>query len=143
MLIECPKCSKPNNLNLPEAKCGSCSESLSAHTYKRTKMAFGSVILAIGAGAFGMHKLDAYIHHNRYSIADEYAILDLCTNGFSGSTTSHLYSMKKDDCICALEQVQKSYSSSELVKQQTAFLTSFERSALDCRKARTSLSQSY
>ena len=82
MLIKCPDCSKPNDLNLDtQVKCGHCKEPLTGYTYGKIKKSMGAIVVAFGVGVIGTKELVNYKGHmDRYSITDEYAIIEMCLN---------------------------------------------------------------
>lgn len=141
MLIKCPNCSKSNNLNLDaKINCGHCKEPLTGHTYGKIKKSVGAIVVAFGVGVVGTKQLIDYKGYtDRYSIKNEYAILDMCLNSSQRPLASYQYASKRDDCICALEEVQKSFNVVDYNKDTDKYLAAFESAAKQCKLTRTSL----
>jgi len=144
MLIKCPECSKANDLKLEAAvSCGHCRTQLTGHSYARVKRSIGTIVLAVGAGAFATKKAGDYLNYtNRYSIHDEYAIVEMCLHSSQRPLATYQYTAKRDDCICALDRVQNSRTVSDFNKDTSSYLAVFEAAAGICRTSRTSLSGS-
>lgn len=142
MLIKCPSCSKSNSLNLDtQVNCGHCKEPLTGHIYGKIKKTLGTVVVALGVGAIGTKELLDYKGYmDRYSIANEYAIIEMCLNSSQQPLASHAYSGKRDDCTCALGKVQKSFKVVDFNKNTDKYLAAFESAARQCKLTRTSLS---
>ncbi|HBP5558620.1 TPA: hypothetical protein L6B75_10200 [Pseudomonas aeruginosa] len=77
---------------------------------------------------------------DRYSIKNEYAIIEMCLNSSQQPLASYQYSGKRDDCICALGEVQKSFKVIDFNQDNDKYLAAFELAARQCKLARTSLS---
>lgn len=142
MLIKCPDCSKPNDLNLDtQVKCGHCKEPLTGYTYGKIKKSMGAVVVAFGVGVIGTKELVNYKGHmDRYSITDEYAIIEMCLNSSQQPLANYQYAGKRDDCICALGTVQKSSKVADFNKNTNKYLAAFESAARQCKDTRMSLS---
>lgn len=141
MLIKCPSCSKPNDLNLDaKINCGHCKEPLSGHSYGKIKKSIGAVVMAFGVGVVGTKQLSDYKGYtDRYSIKNEYAIIEMCLNSSRQPLASNQYTDKRDDCICALGEVQKTYKVMDFNNNTDKYLAAFESAARQCRLTRTSL----
>lgn len=142
MLIKCPGCSKSNELNLDsQVNCGHCKEPLTGHTYGKIKKSVGAVVMAFGVGVIGTKELFDYKGYmDRYSISNEYAIIEMCLNSSQQPLTSYAYTGKREDCICALDKVQKSFKVMDFNKNTREYLAAFELAASQCKLTRTSLS---
>lgn len=142
MLIKCPGCSKSNELNLDaRVICGHCKEPLTGHIYGKIKKSVGAVVLAFGVGVIGTKELVDYKGYmDRYSISNEYAIIEMCLNSSQQPLASYAYAGKRDDCICALGMVQKTFKVMDFNKNTDKYLAAFESAARKCKLTRTSLS---
>lgn len=141
MLIKCPGCSKSNDLNLnAQINCGHCKEPLTGHTYGKVKKSVGAVVVAFGVGVVGTKQLFDYKGYtDRYSIKSEYAILEMCLNSSQQPLASYQYASKRDDCICALGEVQKSFKVVDINNDTDGYLAAFESAARQCKLTRNSL----
>ena len=140
MLIKCPSCSKPNDLKLEaEVNCGHCKKALSGHTYGRVKKSVAAVVIAFSAGTLVTKKVSDHYHAQRYSIQNEYAIVDICLNGSPQVLGRYQYQGKKEDCICALGEVQKKYGVKDFNENTSQYLAAFDTAARSCKASRTSL----
>ncbi|KAF1053706.1 MAG: hypothetical protein GAK43_01262 [Stenotrophomonas maltophilia] len=139
MEIVCPKCSKPNGLEL-DAQCAHCQEALNGHRYGRVKKTTGVVALAFAAGVIGTKKLVDYkgLTH-RYSIKTEYSLISLCLNGAQASLAGPSYRSKAEDCTCALSVVQETQPANSYNDQPRQFMAAFENAAMNCRSQRLEL----
>ncbi len=142
MLIKCPGCSKSNDLNLStQVNCGHCKEPLTGHTYGKIKKSVGAVVVAFGVGVIGTKELvDHKGYMDRYSITNEYAIIDMCLSSSQRPLDSYKYAGKRDDCICALGAVQKTFKVKDFNENTDKYLAAFESAARQCKHTRTSLS---
>lgn len=142
MFIKCPACSKNNNLNLENVSCGGCKATLSGHYYGKIKASVGTAVIALGVGMFATAKVAGYAGLNdRYSIESEYAIVEMCVSGSQRPLATSAYLGKKDDCACALREVQKNYKVKDFNEQTYKYLAAFDQAAKQCRASRTSLRQ--
>ncbi|NWB27917.1 hypothetical protein [Pseudomonas gingeri] len=140
MYIKCPGCSKTNDLNLDNINCGSCKATLSGFTYGKIKKSVGTAVVALSVGAFATAKLGGYAGLNdRYSIESEYAIIDMCVNTSQRPLATSAYAGKKDDCTCALREVQKKYKVKDFNAETNKYLAAFENAARQCQNSRLSL----
>lgn len=140
MFIKCPACSKNNNLNLDNVNCGSCKAALSGHHYGKIKASVGTAVIALGVGVFATAKVGGYAGLNdRYSIESEYAIVEMCVSASQRPLATSAYLGKKNDCTCALREVQKDYKVKDYNEQTEKYLAAFEKAAKQCRTSRTSL----
>ena len=142
MLIKCPGCSKSNDLNLgAKVNCGHCKAPLTGHTYGKIKKSVGAAVMAFSVGVIGTK---AFVEDkgdmHRYAITDEYRIIEMCLNSSQQPLASYKYAGKRDDCICALSLVQRSFSMNDINKDMGNYLTAFESAAMQCNHSRTSLS---
>jgi hypothetical protein len=140
MLIKCPSCSKPNDLKLEAAvNCGHCKKSLSGHTYGRVKKSVAAVVIAFSAGSVVTKKVGDHYQAQRYSIQNEYALVDMCLNGSQQPLARYQYQGKKEDCICALSEVQKKFGVKDFNEHTSQYLAAFDTAARSCKASRTSL----
>ena len=144
MLINCPNCSKTNNLNLEaDVNCGHCKKSLRGHTYGRLKKSVAAVVIAFSAGALVTKKIGDHSVSNRYSIQSEYVIVELCLNSSQQALGRYQYQGKKEDCTCALGEVQKTFGVKDFNEKTTQYLAAFDSAARSCKASRTSLAYSH
>lgn len=73
---------------------------------------------------------------DRYSIKNEYAIIEMCLNSSQQPLASYQYASKRDDCICALGEVQKSFKVVDFNKNTDKYLAAFESAARQCKLTR-------
>lgn len=141
MLIKCPSCSKSNSLNLDtKVNCGHCKEPLTGHTYGKIKQTLGAIAVAFGVGVIGTKEfIGNKDTTDRYSISSEYAIIEMCINSSLQPLASYIYKGKREDCICALDKVQKSFNVMDYNNKTDKYLAAFETAAKQCKLARTSL----
>ena len=140
MYIKCPDCSKTNNLNLETVNCGGCKATLSGFTYGKIKKSVGTVVIALAVGGFATAKLGGYVGLNdRYSIENEYALIDMCVNSSKRPLASYAYAGKKEDCACALKEVQKNHTVKDFNAETDKYLAAFEKAAKQCQSRRLSL----
>lgn len=143
MLIKCPSCSKANDLNLDvDVNCGNCKASLRGHTYGRVKKSVVAVVLAFSTGVIVTKKIGDHNLSNRYSIQSEYVIVELCLNSSQQALGRHQYQGKKEDCTCALAEVQKTFGVNDFNEKPTQYLAAFDSAARTCKANRTALSYS-
>jgi hypothetical protein len=140
MLINCPSCSKANDLNFEaDVNCGHCKKSLRGYTYGKVKTSIAAVVVAFGVGAFATKKVDDYTGlADRYSIKSEYAIIEICLTSSQQALALFHYKEKKEDCICALSKVQKKYGVKDFNEKTAEYLAAFDSAARACRASRTS-----
>lgn len=142
MYIKCPSCSKTNNLHLDTVNCGGCKATLTGYTYGKIKKSVGTVVIALSVGGFATAKLGGYAGLNdRYSIEYEYELIDMCVNSSQRPLATFAYAGKKNDCTCALKEVQKNYKVKDFTAERDKYLTAFEKAARQCQSSRLSLSQ--
>jgi hypothetical protein len=144
MLIKCPSCSKTNDLNFEaDVSCGHCKKTLRGHTYGRVKSSVAAIVIAFGVGAFATNKVGDYTGAaDRYSIKNEFAIIEICLNSSQQALALYQYKGKKEDCICALSEVQKMYGVKDLNDKRTEYLAAFDSAARACKASRASLTYS-
>jgi len=138
MLIKCPNCSKANDLNLEtDVNCGHCKKTLRGHTYGKVKTSVAAVVIAFGVGAFATKKIDDYTGSaDRYSIKSEYAIIEICLTSSQRALALYQYKGKKEDCICALSKVQKTYGVKDFNEKTDEYLAAFDSAARVCKANR-------
>lgn len=140
MYIKCPGCSKTNNLNLDTVNCGGCKATLTGFTYGKIKKSVGTVVIALAVGGITTAKVGGWLN-DRYSIENEYALIDMCVNGSQRPLATFAYAGKKNDCTCALKEVQKNYKVKDFTAERDKYLTAFEKAARQCQSSRLSLPQ--
>lgn len=100
-------------------------------------------MVALGVGVFATAKVAGYAGLNdRYSIESEYAIVEMCLNASQRPLATSAYVGKKEDCTCALKEVQKTFKVKDYNEDAYKYLAAFDKAARQCRISRTSLSQS-
>lgn len=142
MLIKCPSCSKSNDLNFQaDVNCGHCQAALSGHTYGKVKTSVVAIAIAVGVGAFATKKVDDFTGlADRYSIKNEYAIIEICLTSSQQALALYQYKGKKEDCICALGKVQKRYGVRDYNEKPSEYLAAFDSAASSCKANRVAKS---
>ena len=134
MKIECPSCTKPNEIFFNgDISCSECKNSFLGHSYKKIKKPFISATAALILGAFGTYKVNQnFFKDERYPINVEYELIDLCVNSSRVLMNSHQYLKKTETCICSLNKTMKEISFSEINKSELEFSTRFRKNAYEC-----------
>lgn len=134
MRIECPSCSKDNEISFSEnIICCECNNSFSGHSYKKFKKPFISATAALIIGAFGTYKADQiFFKVDRYPTSIEYEIIDLCTNSSRVVLEREKHIKKTKLCICALNKTMQEVSYKEFRKSESDFSTRFRRNVDSC-----------
>lgn len=134
MHIECPSCSKDNEIEFGKnIVCSECKESFAGHSYKKFKKPFLSATTALFLGAFGTYKVDQiFFEDQRYPLKVEYEIVDSCVNSSSRLMSSHQQNKKTEVCICALDTTMKAMNYKEYKESESGFLTRFSESVKSC-----------
>uniref|UniRef100_UPI0040473A1A hypothetical protein n=1 Tax=Aliarcobacter sp. TaxID=2321116 RepID=UPI0040473A1A len=128
--IECPHCSKENEINLStEIKCKHCEKPLIGHKYRKP---FMSAITAFVLGAWDTNQINEQFESNRYPINFEYAIINSCVSDSEQPLLRKNYKYKEDICICALNKTQEEIDYSDYENKQNTFLNIFEAKAREC-----------
>lgn len=146
----CPECQKTNTANLKtELHCKYCREELTDKTYTKepkkcvpffTSMVAGTILGGVGIIGGEIYlvkqspvseKITQNNAPNRYSINDEYLIVDSCISQ-DKRPLKHVYLIKKQEiCVCALEKSQIAYRADHK-KNELEFLNVFEEKANEC-----------
>ncbi|MFQ2148663.1 hypothetical protein ACK33U_08555 [Aeromonas jandaei] len=130
MIIECPKCSKKNDLHIEaKVKCGHCQEELTGHTFKK-KIMSGGTILAIGI--ISGQVADYALLDNRYPMSVEYSIVDACTNADPELVSKTIYLHRKDVCLCAMKDTMNEISYIRYNVDKKSFLSTFQKNTNEC-----------
>jgi hypothetical protein len=109
--LECPHC-KSQVLISNGAKCPSCKKSLGGHyEISKTPLIAGIVCIALGYGA------SEYLETNRYSILDEFDLMNTCVQSSEHSISKRSYKKKVDICACVVENIQKEFSNIKDIKK--------------------------
>ena len=128
--VTCTGCSHDNHLPIDQhTRCSKCSKRL--FTWKRRFRNIVSeaiVVTLIFTG--GKYYANNYSTH-RYSVAQEYSILDTCVNSYNNVISRSNYKLKRKLCICAMESCQEEADISELRNKPHLFRTKL----LECKRA--------
>jgi hypothetical protein len=88
--------------------------------------------IAIGAAiGFGASE---YVESNRYSIHEEFILVESCVESSMYSLHLEQYRKKVEICACALENTQKEYDYKDVLdeKKQKSFLKKFREEVNEC-----------
>lgn len=139
--IDCPHCSTANQLRCEATlECSKCQKPMSGFKYRKVKKAVSAAVVAFSLGVVGTVQVRHHFVPERYSIRSEYAIVDMCLNSSERPIAVSAYEDKRDDCVCALEQVQKTLKTKDFNEDRAHYLTTFAAAARQCKAARTSSS---
>lgn len=149
--IICPntKCAKTITAKLSTDRC-ECGQELTSDskpaTYIKKPWIVISTTVAFLSGVAGTIGGEYYLvkenlsnekivqshSPNRYSVNDEYLIVNSCISE-DQRPLRHSYLIKKQEiCICALEKTQLIYSTADYKQNYSAFLKTFETNANEC-----------
>lgn len=130
--IECPECGTNNAIPLPWGmECQKCNAKLKSGKYsKRMISAWTALIIGVG-GTIGASQL---IGADRYSIEDEYTIIDACINESKQPMSYTNIIKKRDVCACALADTQDDFDADAFSDKATRgdFIRTFEKNAARC-----------
>jgi len=134
MQVECPSCSKQNDIAIDESiVCSECSSSFSGHVYSKFKRPLMSATSALIIGAFGGYKANQHIFQKeRYPVSVEYEMLDSCVNSTRESLTARQHALKTEVCICSLEKTMEEFSYDDYQKSEPEFSTRFRDNVIGC-----------
>lgn len=134
MQIECPSCSKDNEIAFgDDILCSECKKSFAGHSYKKFHKPLISASTALLIGVFGTYKADRILlEDQRYPLNVEYEIIDSCVNSSRTLMNAQRHAVKTNACICALEKTMDEISYKELKKNESKFLTRFRKSLESC-----------
>ncbi|MDD2782300.1 hypothetical protein [Sulfuricurvum sp.] len=158
VLCPSPKCSKVTTGYLESTAC-QCGQELTSDS-KPTKyikkpwivisttVAFLSGVVGTVGGEYYLVKDNlsnekmAQSHTpNRYSINDEYLILNSCISEDQRPLQYSYLFQKKAICVCALEKTQLIYSTADYKQNYSAFLKTFETKANECMDTNASAAE--
>ncbi len=148
MNIECPHCETVNEIPLENAVCAECEGSLNEHTFSKHKKPLISTVTAIILGGIVGHHIgepsDKELaaltpppimveKDDRYPVAVEYALLDVCINGSNYYRSEAQVRRTTQTCTCALEGTMKEIKHSDYIRNETHFASRFLAHAKACR----------
>ncbi|MBF4327986.1 hypothetical protein EAY16_22160, partial [Vibrio anguillarum] len=87
---------------------------------------------ALAVGLFGGYKVNGALEDERYPIEVEYAIVDTCINSAKNMASVSWYESKRETCLCALAETEKSVPYSDYKSDQQLFLSNFKLNAKGC-----------
>ncbi|WP_298775137.1 hypothetical protein [uncultured Shewanella sp.] len=134
MQVECPSCQTDNQIEYSEnIVCFSCKESFKDHAFKKFKKPLISTTTALIIGIYGTYKIDnTFFEEQRLPIQVEYELIDSCVNSSGGSLRSSQYVVKKEVCMCALEQTVLKINYEEMKKNESLFMARFNSNISIC-----------
>ncbi|QIA65005.1 hypothetical protein GT360_15695 [Vibrio astriarenae] len=131
MKIECPHCQTDNDIEFAEnIACKECEKSFKG--FKFIKRNFVSASTALAVGLIGGYKVNGALEEERYPLEVEYAIIDTCVNSSKNIVSMSWYESKREACLCALEETEKSLTYSDYKSNQQQFLLRFKQNAKGC-----------
>jgi len=131
MKIECPNCQTDNDIEFAEnITCKGCEKSFKGFKFSKRKFVSASTALAVGL--FGGYKVNGALEEERYPIEVEYAIVDTCINSAKNMVSVSWYESKRETCLCALAETEKSVPYSDYKSDQQLFLSNFKLNARGC-----------
>ncbi len=137
MDLVCPKCFQDTDLEVQSGVvCKHCNEDISGFKFRKPII---SSTTAFIFGVGGFFAFDNYVlSEDRYPVAIEYEIIELCTSSYKKPMKIKNFKEKKSACICALEETMKIISYSDINKDESEFMKEFEKNASECRPITTS-----
>lgn len=134
MQIECPSCSKVNNLDIKKnVVCGACKKPLSGFKYKKHGKPILTVTSAIIIGALGYKSIDTYfLEEPRYPLPIEYSIIEACVNLHKAPLAMKEFETKREICLCSLEETMKDITYDSFKGNEDIFFDTFEGKINDC-----------
>ncbi|ASA57947.1 hypothetical protein [Vibrio gazogenes] len=131
MKIECPHCHTDNNIEFAEnITCKKCEKNFKGFKFSKRKLVSASTALLLGA--VGGYKVNTALDKERYPLEVEYAIVDTCINSSKNMVSVRWYESKRERCLCALAETEKSVLYSDYKSDQKLFLSNFRLNAKDC-----------
>lgn len=140
MIVECPNCSKANEIEFANnIICGECNSSFFGHVYRKYRKPFLSVTTALVIGAYGGYKVtdlaDSQASHvNRYPMKVEYELVNTCLNSNIRSLTRASYSRKQEICLCAVEATAANLSYASMRGNPQTYLLALSHSVDTCNE---------
>lgn len=150
--ILCPECSRATTGYLSSTVC-ECGQLLTSDTkptkYIKKPWIIISTTVAFLTGVVGTVGGEYYLlkenlseekivqssASHRYSINDEYLIINSCISEDQRPLQHSYLIQKKGICICALEKTQLIHSNANYKKNYSGFLNTFEEKANECMNA--------
>lgn len=147
--IVCPECSRATTGHLVSTVC-ECGQPLTSDTkptkYIKKPWIVISTTVAFLSGVVGTVGGEYYLlkenlsnektvqsnASNRYSINDEYLIVNSCTSGDERPLKRSYLMDKKEICVCALEKTQHDYDYSSYKQNESIFFKAFEKNVDEC-----------
>ncbi len=112
-------------------RCETCSTSIKKFTVKKPFKSAGiAALLAFGSSQF----IDYAITDNRYPMAKEYEILNLCMSNHKKPLATSRYRKKQQICLCAFEDTKNEISYVRYKVNEEGFLSAFSDNAKSCNK---------
>ncbi|HHY0506342.1 TPA: hypothetical protein ACVU5Q_002581 [Vibrio parahaemolyticus] len=131
MKIECPHCQTDNDIEFAEnIACKECEKSFKGFKFGKRKLVSASTVLFVGA--IGGYNVNAALDEKRYPLEVEYAIVDTCINSAKNMVSVSWYESKRETCLCALAETEKSVPYSDYKSDQQLFLSNFKLNAKGC-----------
>ncbi|RPF13253.1 hypothetical protein [Vibrio crassostreae] len=131
MKIECPHCLTDNDIEFAEnIACKECEKSFKGFKFSKRKLVSASTALFVGA--IGGYKVNAALDEDRYPLEVEYAIVDTCINSSKNMVSVSWYESKRETCLCALAETERSVPYSDYKSDQQLFLSNFKLNAKGC-----------
>ncbi|MFT6655606.1 MAG: hypothetical protein ACJAWI_002380 [Marinomonas primoryensis] len=133
MQIECPACKKANEIQYGvNIKCGVCKEKLSGHFYKCFKKPLISTSVAVCIAAFGGYQVEKAISDDRYPMAIEYELINICSSEQLYSLPHKSAKEKTSLCVCALEKTVDDIVYSDFKENEKQFVSRFKSNIVAC-----------
>ncbi|EOG7646669.1 hypothetical protein BFX12_04130 [Vibrio cholerae] len=131
MKIECPHCQTDNDIEFAEnIACKECKKNFKGFKFSKRKLVSASTALLVGA--IGGYKVNSALDEERYPLEVEYAIVDTCVNSSKNMVSISRYANKRETCLCALAQTEKSVPYSDYKSDPQLFLSKFKLNAKGC-----------
>lgn len=131
MSEEC-SCAEKSDLRATiQIHCASCRATFDKIEIKKPV----KVISVTAFAAYAASLLFTYaINDNRYPLTVEYEILESCTKSSTIPLSSKQYGIKKERCLCALEDTMNEVSYTRYLVDEGGFINSFKDNAKECKK---------
>ncbi|HHY0447896.1 TPA: hypothetical protein ACVU4T_004878 [Vibrio parahaemolyticus] len=131
MKVECPHCHTDNVIEYAEhISCEKCEKNFKGFKFSKRKLVSASTALVVGV--VGGYKVNGAFDEERYPLEVEYAIVDTCINSSKNMVSVSWYESKRETCLCALSQTEKSVPYSDYKSDQNLFLSNFKLNARSC-----------
>tara|TARA_R110000744_G_scaffold52291_1_gene112084 strand:+ start:399 stop:803 length:405 start_codon:yes stop_codon:yes gene_type:complete len=133
MQIECPACQEANQIEYAEnIKCGKCEKTLANHYYKRFKKPIISTTFAVCIAALGGYQVEKAISDDRYPMAIEYELINICSSEQLYSLPHKSAKEKTSLCVCALEKTVDDIVYSDFKENEKQFVSRFKSNIVAC-----------